>query len=113
MALISDEDVAAFRRDGAVALRSVFRGEWTDMLASAMEASLAAPGPNYVNHAKTPGAPAYHEDFWSWETRPEFRDFVHNSPCAPLAAELLGASRINLVMDNWFMREAGATSRPP
>ncbi|MEO1612197.1 MAG: phytanoyl-CoA dioxygenase family protein [Pseudomonadota bacterium] len=113
MALISDEDVAAFRRDGAVALRSVFRGEWTDMLASAMEASLAAPGPNYVNHAKTPGAPAYHEDFWSWETRPEFRDFVQMSPCAPLAAELLGASRVNLVMDNWFVREAGATSRPP
>ena len=40
-------------------------------------------------------------------------DFVHNSPCAPLAAGLLGAPSINLVMDNWFLREAGSTSRPP
>lgn len=113
MALISDEDIAAFRRDGAVALRGVFPQVWPETLGKAMEASLSAPGPNYVNHAKMPGAPAYHEDFWSWETRPEFKEFVHNSPCAPLAAELLDAERINLVMDNWFVREAGATSRPP
>lgn len=113
MSLISDADRTAFRRDGAVALRGAFGPEWTDMLARAMDAALAAPGPNYVNHAKTPGAPAYHEDFWSWADRPEFTRFVHDSPCAALAAELLGASRINLVMDNWFVREAGATSRPP
>ena len=113
MSLISDADRTAFRRDGAVALRGAFGPEWTDMLARAMDAALAAPGPNYVNHAKTPGAPAYHEDFWSWADRLEFTRFVHDSPCAALAAELLGASRINLVMDNWFVREAGATSRPP
>ena len=26
---------------------------------------------------------------------------------------LLDARRVNLVMDNWFLRQAGATSRPP
>lgn len=113
MALLTEETITAFRRDGAVAIRGAFAPEWTDQIAVAIDASLAAPGPNYVNHSKTPGAPAYHEDFWSWETRPEFIDFVHRSPCAPLAAELLEAERINLVMDNWFMREAGSLSRPP
>ena len=38
---------------------------------------------------------------------------MFDSPVAQMAAELLDARRINLVMDNWFRREAGARSRPP
>ena len=30
-----------------------------------------------------------------------------------IAAELLEAKKINLVMDNWFFREAGSKSSPP
>ena len=72
-----------------------------------------AAGPNLVNHCKDPDAPAYWEDFWCWSDFPEFEAFVRRSPCAGIAAQLLGADRVNLVMDNWFLREAGATSRPP
>ena len=43
----------------------------------------------------------------------EFKDFVFNSPTSKIAAELLEAQKINLVMDNWFFREAGSKSSPP
>jgi len=43
----------------------------------------------------------------------EFKDFVFNSPTAKIAAELLDAKKINLVMDNWFLREAGSKSSTP
>ena len=36
-----------------------------------------------------------------------------NSPTAKMAAELLGAKKIHLVMDNWFFRESGSKSFPP
>ena len=44
---------------------------------------------------------------------PEYKDFIFNSPTPKIAAELLEAQKINLVMDNWFFREAGSKSSPP
>ena len=110
---IAAEDLAAFRRDGAVALRSKFSTHWLARLRDGIDCDLANPTMNFTRHTKDPSAPAYFEDYWAWDKFPQFTDFVHNSPCAPLAAQLLGAPSINLVMDNWFLREAGSTSRPP
>jgi len=110
---VSQDEIAAFRRDGVVPLRGVFSEDWIDLLRRGIAADLQRPSPNLTNHSKTPGAPAYWEDFWCWSGIPEFERFVRESPCAGVAAQLLGAERINLVMDNWFLREAGSTSRPP
>ena len=110
---ISDSDVAAFRRDGAVALRGRFSEDWLAKLQRGIDAHLTSEAGNVARHTKDPNAPAYYEGFWAWSQIPEFEDFVRHSPCAPLAAGLLGAPSVNLVMDNWFLREAGATSRPP
>ncbi|MEM7073457.1 MAG: phytanoyl-CoA dioxygenase family protein [Pseudomonadota bacterium] len=112
-ALLTQDEIAAFRRDGAVKLPGRFSRHWLDLLGAGIDADMASPSPNLVRHTKDPDAPAYYEDFWAWRSVPQFEDFVRNSPCAPIAAELLGASRVNLVMDNWFLREAGSTSRPP
>ncbi|TQV77824.1 phytanoyl-CoA dioxygenase family protein [Denitrobaculum tricleocarpae] len=110
---ISPEAIAGFRSDGVVALRKVFAPEWIEGLRSGIKADLEQPSPNLTNHCKEPDAPAYWEDFWCWSHVPAFEDFVRSSPCAAIAAQLLGAKRINLVMDNWFLREAGSSSRPP
>ena len=58
-------------------------------------------------------SPAYLEDYWTWDLVPEFKDFVFNSPYAEIASELMSANKINLVMDNWFLREAGSRSSTP
>mgnify|MGYP001800347465 FL=1 len=111
--LLSEDEKARFRRDGAVHLKAQFSQEWIEKLRAGIEADIAHPTANFARHTKDPDAPAYLEDFWAWDKVPQFEDFVRHSPCAPLAAELLGAPSVNLVMDNWFMREAGSTSRPP
>ncbi|MEM7519629.1 MAG: phytanoyl-CoA dioxygenase family protein [Pseudomonadota bacterium] len=103
----------AFHRDGAARLKGKFSADWIEKLRRGIDADMAAPTENLARHTKDPDVPGYFEDFWAWNKVPEFTDFVHNSPCAPLAAELLGAPSINLVMDNWFLREAGSASRPP
>ncbi|MCG7518791.1 phytanoyl-CoA dioxygenase family protein [Ruegeria sp. Ofav3-42] len=110
---VSDEEINAFKRDGAVVLRSRFSADWLELLRDGIKADLVRPTDNFTRHTKDPRAPAYFEDYWAWSKIPQFTDFVYNSPCAPLAAQLLGAPSINLVMDNWFLREAGSTSRPP
>ncbi|WP_170753847.1 phytanoyl-CoA dioxygenase family protein [Ruegeria lacuscaerulensis] len=110
---ITQDEIAAFQRDGAVVLRSKFSTNWLDLLRAGIDADLANPTDNFARHTKDLRAPAYFEDYWAWNKIPQFRDFVHNSPCGSLAAQLLDAEAINLVMDNWFLREAGSTSRPP
>ena len=41
---ISDDEVAAYQRDGAICLRGLFN-DWLDLLARGVEANMAAPGP--------------------------------------------------------------------
>ena len=110
---VTEDERAAFQRDGAVALRAKFAMPWIDMLRAGIDRDLAAPTENFARHTKDPKAPAYLEDFWAWSKIPEFETFVRTSPAAALAAGLLNAPSVNLVMDNWFLREAGSTSRPP
>lgn len=110
---VSDTDIEAFRRDGVVPLRGMFDARWLDMLAAGIDADLRDPGPRLEIRANPDGPGRYIEDFWAWSAIPQFEDFVRNSPAAEIAAALLGAKRINLVMDNWFLREAGSTARAP
>ena len=42
---LSDETVAAYRRDGVVVLRQVFGAEWIDQLRAGLDRNIAAPGP--------------------------------------------------------------------
>lgn len=111
--LVEQSEVEAFRRDGVVKLRQRFDPEWIDVLGEAIDQSFAEPSGNFTRHTEDPNVPGYYEDFWAWRHHSGFERFIRQSPCAPLAAELLGAKGINLVMDNWFVREAGSTSRPP
>ncbi len=111
--LVKPDEIETFRRDGVVKLRQKFDAGWIDLLREAIDRSMEHPTGNFTRHTKDPDQPGYYEDFWAWSRYPGFERFVHQSPCAPLAAELLRANRINLVMDNWFLREAGSTSRPP
>ncbi|MFT5194676.1 MAG: ectoine hydroxylase-related dioxygenase (phytanoyl-CoA dioxygenase family), partial [Candidatus Promineifilaceae bacterium] len=110
---VSPAEVAQFQRDGVIALRQKFNPEWVNLLRETIDESRNRPSPHLVRHTKEPNVPAYFEDFWSWSMFDGFEKFVRESPTAAHAMQLLGAERVNLVMDNWFMREAGSKSRPP
>ncbi len=107
--------IDAFRRDGVVRIERAFEPEWLELLGRGIERNLAAPGPLFADHgaAGGEGGGRYCEDTWMWSRIPEFERFVRDSPAGSLAAAALGARRINLVMDVWFLREAGASAGAP
>lgn len=111
--MLNQKDIDVFNRDGVVHLKQKFSRRWLDVLDDAINESFDLPSPTLHNHSLDPSKPAYYEDFWSWNRFRGFQDFIFHSPAAPLAAELMAAERINLVMDNWFLREAGSTSMAP
>jgi len=110
---LSQQDREIFRRDGVVNLKGAFGAEWLDLLGRGIDRNMATPSPRFEARTMDGSTARYCEDFWVWSEFTEFEEFVRHSPASELAADLLDARRINLVMDNWFLREAGAKSRPP
>jgi ectoine hydroxylase-related dioxygenase (phytanoyl-CoA dioxygenase family) len=111
--ILSKDEINQFKEEGAVFLKNKFDVSWINKLQKGIKKGKNNPSPRFVNHTKNKTLPGYFEDFWTWNLHKEFKDFVFNSPTPKIAAELLNAKKINLVMDNWFFREAGSKSSPP
>ena len=111
--IITKAEVDLFKKDGAVLIKGKFDNAWIEKLKKGIKKGKESPSPRLVNHTKDQKLPGYYEDFWTWDLHEEFKDFVFNSPTPKIAAELLEAKKVNLVMDNWFFREAGSKSSPP
>ena len=111
--ILNANEIKEFNKNGAILLKSKFDKKWIEKLKVGINKAKANPSPRFTNHTKDKNLPSYLEDFWTWDLHKEFKDFVYNSPTAKIASELLEAKKINLVMDNWFFREAGSKSKPP
>ena len=111
--ILSKNEISRFKEDGAIFLKGKFDIHWIKKLQQGIEKDIKNPSPRFKSHTIKKGIPAYLEDYWTWDLVPEFKDFVFNSPYAKIASELMSAKKINLVMDNWFLRERGSKSSTP
>jgi len=111
--IISKIDIEKYKLNGAIFLKNKFDIKWIEKLKKGIEKDIKNPSPRFKSHTLKSNIPAYLEDYWTWNLVPEFKDFVFNSPYAEIASELMLAEKINLVMDNWFLREAGSKSSTP
>ena len=111
--ILTNQEIEQFKNNGAIFLKDKFDIEWIERLKKGIERDIINPSPRFKSHTVEKNLPKYLEDYWTWDLVPEFTDFVYNSPYAQIAAELMDAKRINLVMDNWFLREAGSKSTTP
>ena len=111
--IVSKHEIEKFNKEGAVFLSKKFNIDWIEKLKKGIERDIKNPSPRFKSHTIKFNSPAYLEDYWTWDLVPEFKDFVYNSPYAKIASELLSAKKINLVMDNWFLREKGSKSSTP
>ena len=111
--ILSENEIRQFREEGAVFLKNKFNINWINKLKKGIERDINNPSPRFKSHTIEKNVPAYLEDYWTWHLIPEFKEFVYNSPYAQIASELMSAKKINLVMDNWFLREAGSKSSTP
>ena len=111
--LVTEEHAGRFRRDGVVKLSRAVDPDWLEVLRAGIRRDLENPSDRLVRHTPEEAEAHYWEDFWVWSEVPEFERFLRSGPAAAYAGALLGAQRINLVMDNWFFRQAGSAGRPP
>ena len=111
--ILSNKEISEFKKNGAIFLKKKFDINWIKLLQDGIDRDIKNPSPRFKSHTLEKNAPSYLEDYWTWDLIPEFKEFVFKSPFAKIASELMSANKINLVMDNWFLREGGSKSTTP
>jgi ectoine hydroxylase-related dioxygenase (phytanoyl-CoA dioxygenase family) len=106
----SEDEIAAYRRDGAVCLRGLFR-DWVAALREGVARNIADPGPVATEHRVDDGR--FFEDYCNWQRIPEYRDFVLDSPAAEAAARLMGARRVQVFHEHVLVKEPGTAKATP
>lgn len=106
---ITDADRAAFEADGAICLRGMFDRDWIERMRAAvdrvMDAEHPLRRPREVTRALGGKTGRYHINSFVWAWDDDFRAWVFESPCAEIAAELMGADSVRLFYDQVFVKE--------
>jgi ectoine hydroxylase-related dioxygenase (phytanoyl-CoA dioxygenase family) len=102
-------DIERYASDGAVALRAVVDDRWLERLAGAIEQDMREPGPFYHGYESDGGR--FHGNLRLWETDATFREFCLDSDLPRVARQFLGASKVNLLYDQLFVKEQSMGQR--
>ena len=111
--MIGPTDVSRYTEDGVICLRGIFNEHWLALARQGIERNKTQPGLFFRDQTSDDSPARYVFDYWTWPQIPEFKTLIFDSPAGECAGRLLGASQTRLIMDNWFMREAGSTNAAP
>jgi ectoine hydroxylase-related dioxygenase (phytanoyl-CoA dioxygenase family) len=110
---ISEDEIRAYERDGAVCLRGLFPAEWLDFMADAVTDAIAKPGPHAEDYTRQGDPGRFFGDLDLWQRLPQFRRYVLESPAAPIAACVMRSERVNFFYDQLLVKEPGTRERTP
>jgi ectoine hydroxylase-related dioxygenase (phytanoyl-CoA dioxygenase family) len=108
---ITEAEIAAFRADGAVCLRGLFRA-WVETLRRGVDKNIAAPSADVRLYDGAKGG-RFFGDYCNWDRIAEFRDFIFNSPAAAIAAKLMGSRSVRLFHEHVLVKEPNADVPTP
>ncbi|MEM7220676.1 MAG: phytanoyl-CoA dioxygenase family protein [Pseudomonadota bacterium] len=106
---ITQNQLEAFRTDGALMLRGLIDAPTLDALRRAVDDDMREPGPFYHGYESDEGR--FHGNLRLWETHATFRAFCLSEFNARVAQTLLGAQKINLLYDQLFVKEQAMSQR--
>jgi len=107
------DEVAAYDRDGVVHLPGLFDPVWTRLMADAVDAAIAAPGPHGEDYVAPGGGGRFFGDLDLWRRHAPFRHFVLDSPAGEIAATIMGSSTATFFYDQLLVKEPGTAERTP
>ncbi|MCB2122592.1 MAG: phytanoyl-CoA dioxygenase, partial [Rhodobacteraceae bacterium] len=110
MALVTEEMVETFQRDGVVLVKGLWK-DWVDVIRAGIERNMAEPGPYAAENLKPGEGGRFFDDYCNWTRIPEFRDVIENSPVAGVAAALMRSPTVQMFHDHVLVKETG-TSKP-
>jgi ectoine hydroxylase-related dioxygenase (phytanoyl-CoA dioxygenase family) len=110
---ITDADIAAYERDGAVIIRNAISPEWIETMRQAVDHVLASPGERSTENVAPGQSGRFYGDTFVWLNQPRFGDFILSSPLAELAARMMRARKVNFFYDQLLVKEPRTAGRTP
>ena len=110
---VTEDDIRRYEEDGVVCLRGMFDAEWIALLTRGIDRNRAEPGHRSRIYDRTDDDRTFFYDSDSWRRIGEYERFVRESPCAEVAATLMGSNKVNLYFDAVFVRSPGQPFRTP
>ena len=107
---VSQSDIDAYARDGAVIIRGLFAGH-VDTLRKGVERNMTEPGPYAAENLQAGEGGRFFDDYCNWTRISEFAEVIHDSPAAEVAAQLMGSNGVQVFHDHVLVKEPG-TSKP-
>lgn len=111
--LVSEDDVAAFARDGVVRVPGVLDTGEVDMARAAIDEVLRAPGrlAQVASGGDDPGR--FFEDFRRWQDVQGIEQLATRSAVPAVAAALLRSEEVRFYHDHVLVKEGGTAQRTP
>ncbi|WP_203595042.1 MULTISPECIES: phytanoyl-CoA dioxygenase family protein [unclassified Salipiger] len=109
-ALLTQDMVETFQRDGVVLIKGLF-ADHVDDIRAGIARNMAEPGPYAAENLKEGEAGRFFDDYCNWQRIPEFERVLRSSPAAEVAAELMRSDRVQVFHDHVLVKEPG-TSKP-
>lgn len=106
------DTIEAFRRDGAVALRGLFK-DWVEILRAGIARNMAEPSADVRIYQGRDGGGRFFGDYCNWNRIPEYRDFIFNSGAADIGRQLMGTKTVRLFHEHVLVKEPGADVATP
>ncbi|MFI0743265.1 phytanoyl-CoA dioxygenase family protein [Streptomyces sp. NPDC021100] len=109
---LTDEEVAAYREDGAIRASGLFSDEWVTRISEAVDHVLAHPSLLAQATADFAEGKA-NGDAFMWKAHETFRDFVFRSPASRIARRLFGSETVTAFYDQVFAKPRGTAKPTP
>lgn len=109
-ALISQNDIETYQRDGVVFVKGLFADQ-VELLREGVARNMIEPGPYAAENLRDGEAGRFFDDYCNWSRIPEFQKAIETSAAAAVAAELMGSKSVQLFHDHILVKEPG-TSKP-
>ncbi|XP_078351334.1 uncharacterized protein LOC144636066 [Oculina patagonica] len=107
---ITDQHIRTFQEDGAICLRGVFGQKWIDLLRKGIESNKLQPSEMASRKGHTP---LFFHDYANWNSFPEYKEFIFQSPVGEIAGRLLQCSSVVLYKNHVIVKDSGCTKETP
>lgn len=107
---VSQQQVEAYQRDGAVLIEGLFAGH-LEALSRGIEQNMREPGPYGAENLKKGDSGRFFDDYCNWQRISDFEDVIFGSDAGQVAARLMGSAQVQLFHDHVLVKEPG-TSKP-
>jgi ectoine hydroxylase-related dioxygenase (phytanoyl-CoA dioxygenase family) len=107
-ALVTQDDVEAFYRDGAICLRHIASNAMIDRMRTACDRIIAEE-----KRRTNDQSPRFHTKLFLWRTDEEFKSFAMDPSIVAIAADILKTKKVNLFADQLLVKEPGSAEPTP